>query len=354
MINKKIHKEDILKALVFIEDNGVPTNRYSKKYDLIYNGKLFPPKYVLSIATKISTKKELEPSQFNGGEETNCFLGKLGFTIVHKDGTVLLSSSTKKKRINICTAIIQIEENNWDETPNYAKYKLLSDILTKLCKKTDLLILPAGFLNSQSKHPDIIIQKAEQTILELIKINNPNLFICLGIDGRNKKDQLALALNKTGIVAMGRKFHHMDNSVQLADSPFALEQNKPRHFQVKGRKPYLAVCYDIYGISHMKLINQNKCDLIIGLIHRFDNNSSGDSDFARKGLAGASKQWGVHSYASSVFCEDRDPSKWPSGVQWIHGKESVRDFNYDQIRINCTSKKIITNLAKVHLRYFSE
>ena len=353
MINKNIHKEDVLKALAFIESKGVPANRHSKKFDLSCNGKLYPPKYVLSIAAKIATKKELEPSQFNGGEETNSYLRRLGFTIVDKNGRVWQTYDTKKKQLKICTAIIQITGDIWDETPNDTKYELLSDILIKLSKSTDLLILPAGYINSNSNRPEKIIEESEQTVKKLIKKHNPNLIICFGIDGRDNKDQLAIALNKNGIVSLGRKFHHMNKEVQLANSPFDLEQNKQRHFQIKNRKPYLAVCYDIYGISQKKLINQCNCDLIIGLIHRFDN-TGGDSDFARKGLAGASKQWGVHSYASAVFCDDRDPSNWPSGVKWVHGKASVKDFNYDQIRINCTSKILTTKSAKVHLRYFSE
>jgi len=57
MINKNIHKEDVLKALAFIESKGVPANRHSKKFDLSCNGKLYPPKYVLSIAAKILQRK---------------------------------------------------------------------------------------------------------------------------------------------------------------------------------------------------------------------------------------------------------------------------------------------------------
>ena len=74
MINKEITKQDILKVLDFIDKNGIPSNRKSTRYNLLYKDNLYPPKYVLSIAAKVATGKELEPSQFNGGKETNSFL----------------------------------------------------------------------------------------------------------------------------------------------------------------------------------------------------------------------------------------------------------------------------------------
>ena len=81
--------------MCFIDTNGVPSNRESKKYHLCYNDNLYPPKYVLSIASKIATGKELEPFEFNGGHETNNFLMNLGFTI--KEGNEELSSVKKLK-----------------------------------------------------------------------------------------------------------------------------------------------------------------------------------------------------------------------------------------------------------------
>jgi hypothetical protein len=81
MINKLISKESVIEALALIDKYGVPLNRNSKKYNLYFEGKSYPPKYVLSIASKIASGKELEPSEFNGGDETNNFLIALGFII---------------------------------------------------------------------------------------------------------------------------------------------------------------------------------------------------------------------------------------------------------------------------------
>ena len=81
MINPNIQRTDILKALDFIDIKGVPKQRKSTKYNLIYNEKSYPPKYVISIANKFVTGEELNNEQFSGGTETNNFLSKHGFII---------------------------------------------------------------------------------------------------------------------------------------------------------------------------------------------------------------------------------------------------------------------------------
>lgn len=353
MVNRSIiNKHDILKALKFIDKNGVPSKRRATRYNLYHNENSYPPKYVLSIATKIATGEELEPSQFNGGYETNSALTTLGFDI--REGKKSWQpSKPEAKSIIICTALIQIPSDNWDNIPNSYKFDLLSTILPQLAKNTEILILPAGFLNSRSKRPGTIIEETEKALKNLIKKYNDKLFICFGIDGRDKTDQLALTVNKVGIVAVARKFHHMDNSIELANSAFALERNKPRHFQIKGKRAYLAVCYDVFGISKFKLGNESNSDFIIGVIHGFGSRG-GDSDFARKGLAGASKQWGVHSYASAIFSDNRNPTNWTSGVEWTHGSTSVKNFNYDQIRIDSDLEILTTDIATIYLRHFEE
>ena len=353
MLDKQIKQQHILDAIADIDKNGVPPNRNATKYNLYHNGRSYPPKYVLSIASKLATGKELEPSQFNGGRETNSFLATHGFTIREGSKSLNKDKPTSCRPINICTAIIQIPSDNWDEINNTKKLELLSSILNNIDKDTDILILPAGFLNSKNKKPETIFSETEKAITIQINKFNTNLFICFGIDGRNKTDQLALTINKTGIIAIARKFYHMDDSIHLAANAFATENNKERYFFTKGKRAYLAVCYDIYGISRLKLDNANNYDFIIGVIHGF-NSIGGDSDFARKGLAGASKQWKVHSYASAVFRDNRNPTNWTSGVKWTHRNESVKDFGYAQIKIKSELKTLETDIATIYLRDYNE
>ena len=82
MIPKNIDQDHILSAIREIAKKGIPKSRKSKRFQLFYNGKYYPPKYVISLANKYANRMELEPSEFSGGQETNSFLENLGFKIV--------------------------------------------------------------------------------------------------------------------------------------------------------------------------------------------------------------------------------------------------------------------------------
>lgn len=81
MISKNITRETIIEALRVIDESGVPKHRLSTKYHLSHEGKLYPPKYVISIANKIQNGTELKADEFGGGVESNEFLTALGFDI---------------------------------------------------------------------------------------------------------------------------------------------------------------------------------------------------------------------------------------------------------------------------------
>ena len=81
MIPNKIKHEHIIKAIKEIDLKGVPSGRGSRKFALILGRKRYPPKYILSLANRYISAKELNPSTFSGGEETNSFLRGLGFVV---------------------------------------------------------------------------------------------------------------------------------------------------------------------------------------------------------------------------------------------------------------------------------
>lgn len=81
MIPRNIEREHIIKAIEEIEYSDIPAVRSSKKFLLKYNGKMYPPKYVISLSNKYANGKNLNPDDFNGGKETNNFLRNLGFDI---------------------------------------------------------------------------------------------------------------------------------------------------------------------------------------------------------------------------------------------------------------------------------
>jgi 5-methylcytosine-specific restriction enzyme B len=78
---------DVTKAIEEIDQKGVPASAESTIYDLIYKGKRYPPKLVLSLAAKHATGKEFDRTMFSGGIDSPAFelLRSLGFDIERKD-----------------------------------------------------------------------------------------------------------------------------------------------------------------------------------------------------------------------------------------------------------------------------
>ena len=87
MIPGDIGREHILKAIHEVRRVGVPEGRGSRKFLLVFEGKDIPPKYAISLANKYANGKELNPEEFSGGNESNEFLRRLGFTIRQVKGT---------------------------------------------------------------------------------------------------------------------------------------------------------------------------------------------------------------------------------------------------------------------------
>jgi len=98
MIPKNIKRKHIIKAIEEIKKAGIPKGRSSKKFLLEFNGEYYPPKYVISLANKYATGKELDPSEFSGGKETNDFLKNLGFNIINVSETKKTTKSYRKQR----------------------------------------------------------------------------------------------------------------------------------------------------------------------------------------------------------------------------------------------------------------
>ena len=101
MIPNNIRKEHLLKAIEEIDREGVRKGRHSSTYDLVYKGKSYPPKLVLSIANRYANGTELDSNDFAGGKGTASFelLEKEGFEIITKNDPVKLIIEDYKKHI---------------------------------------------------------------------------------------------------------------------------------------------------------------------------------------------------------------------------------------------------------------
>jgi hypothetical protein len=82
MIPKNILDCHIIDAINDNEINPAPNNRLSKKYWIKYDNKVYPAKYILSLANLYVNNEMLSWKLFKGGKETNDFLKSRGFEII--------------------------------------------------------------------------------------------------------------------------------------------------------------------------------------------------------------------------------------------------------------------------------
>ena len=327
MIPKNISRENVLDSIKLIENEGIPKSRLSRKYNVVYNGKLYPPKYLISVANKLANNIDLPPYEFNGGIETNTFLEKLGFEIIpyKKD----FSNDVFENQTKIVTVTIENFLNYYPS--NDERLELLNNIIVTF-SDSSIILLPAGFfyLDKQTQKQ---INKITDSISSILKYNSMHSVICFGIDCDDGNDQLAVAVSSKGIIAMGRKFYptsYENGVIRIANKFDELEMGYTRFFEIDKKRFYLAVCYDVFGIRHHNIENPN-VDAILILAHQFWNRGegpSGDVDFARKGFAGASRQWNCPAFGTAVFFNRKIPYNWPTGVLWYDQKKSIKHFNY--------------------------
>lgn len=65
----KITRQNVLDALKYIDENGVPFHNQSTQYDLVSeNGKKYPPKYVIAVANHIANGTPISVDTFQGTE----------------------------------------------------------------------------------------------------------------------------------------------------------------------------------------------------------------------------------------------------------------------------------------------
>lgn len=356
MISENIKKTDVLKALKEITRDGVPDKRKSRKYHLKHEGKHYPPKYVLSIANKFATGKELLPFEFNGGTESNDHLSKLGFKIVERQKS--LPSRTKviapikkakvvsaTKAAKIRTVLIQ-SNNNYT---NASRGRIVEMIIDLNKEESSILVFPGGTYKLErvtKKNLEIIGDE----IKNYLNKSKEDIVVCLGIDSLDFVHQIGMAVSKKGILAIGRKFHPTADEkydIKKAESASAKEFGYDRTFTFNGKKCFIAVCYDGFGIKHQNL-SKRGVDLVFDLIHGFypkGEGGSGEVYFAKHGLAGAAKQWDCPVFGAVVFFNRPVPPNWPSGVIWNKGTVSTQKWKYvdNPLKIQNAEGRIFKN-----------
>jgi hypothetical protein len=354
MIPMNIKRVHVVRAIREIALNRIPPGRGARKFSLAFNRRKYPPKYVLGLANKYANGKELSPSDFSGGRETNQFLRNMGFFVDEisllgqKDVSIPTGEGLRSKIKGKWVATVVLQSNRtFGQSDNKDREIALRDVLNETIRRTSgngILLFPGGYFNSGRKKANTILDPLGSQLRAKLRKTGRNIIICLGVDGRlgagYQKDQLAMAVSMDGIIAIGRKFHPTKDEkteIDVAPNYQSLEEAKTRLFSINGRRHFMAVCYDVFGL---KGLPNPGVTVILNTIHQFTPRcrcvgnhckcgaASGDVDFARKGLAGASKAWKCPVFASVVFYKRDIPEKWPSGVYWNQGNKSIQKWKY--------------------------
>lgn len=253
----------------------------------------------------------------------------------------------------VAVAVVQSSGN----PGNGARMELLSAVIKQVESMTDcdgVILFPAGHFNSGPREANTILQWVGEEIRSKLAEIERNIVICVGIDGyvqtQMSKDQLAVAVGKEGIKALGRKFYPAKGEmgkIHLASDHLSKEQGYARIFSLNAWHYYIAVCYDVFGIKHEGLPNPG-VDVILDFVHDFwprRQGPSGHSYFARHGFAGASKQWECPVFGAAVFFNRDIPESWPSGVLWTQGDKSTKKWRYEDNPIK-TARSVPYNILE--------
>lgn len=90
----KIKEKDITSALKYIDENGVPSQHQSSKYELVTeDGKKYPPKYVIAVAAHIATREPISTDGFNAVEAKTYLQGKGYIIEINQEKFELVISS---------------------------------------------------------------------------------------------------------------------------------------------------------------------------------------------------------------------------------------------------------------------
>lgn len=87
-IRRDITRRDVLSAIKRLDEGDAHPFGPSRKFDLVHEGRRYPPKAVLGLAVESRTGRLLRPEEFTGGQHSQCHavLERLGFEIETKTG----------------------------------------------------------------------------------------------------------------------------------------------------------------------------------------------------------------------------------------------------------------------------
>jgi hypothetical protein len=330
MIPKNISRRHVLRALERIDRDGVDPVREATRFHLVHEGRRYPPKLAIALANELANGVPLPASSFSGGSESNSFLEARGFKVAPFRGPPALPA--KRPGRFVSTVLLERSGFEYSERDRLRTTKTIVDALGGATKGRVLLLFPGGWFKAGARTPASISKRIVSSMRTLLKGHGDGrLGASFGLDGRRRsdgtRDQTAIMLTSRAVLAAGRKFYPTKDEVTDAAPTWdAGEGGYPRIGTFDGRRYYLAVCYDGFGIKRQRP-PRPKVDAILDHVHGFDASES-EVLFARHGFAGASQVWGCPVYGAATFFDRTVPADWPSSVLWRGKPRSTMQWKY--------------------------
>jgi len=168
-----INKENIIAALKYIDENGVPSQNQSTKYELVSEDeKKYPPKYVVAVANHLANGVDIATDDYNANEAKNYLEGQ-GFTIVAK-------APAKFELTITATDVVSTDPRfSMDHIGMGDNYKPL-DVLFRKADGTEIkrTYAKGERRNSNQTMPRIAFQLFESQIGALSVLEKENFPIC--------------------------------------------------------------------------------------------------------------------------------------------------------------------------------
>jgi hypothetical protein len=344
---RKLRRDYIEKACRDILESGVPRNREAKSAFVFFKRKWLPAKYVLERAYEIRYRRRLPADSHTGGLAALSILKRMGLSVKYvkgigrngafatrRKGAIKERVSKKADSRMIRKAIFSVVTVDVrgkpakSERSNRIRMRLLEKLETVLndrsllTRRPDLILLPGGFLYSNSHIGPLSDQKRFRRIASKplskacarLSAGTSSLVVA-GVDGADDErthsvecfpswpDQLCVAWNKKGVVGIGRKIFPAPKGPKedIEDSePSNLLvyksdfESTARVVRYRGMKILLCACYDVYGCSvgapegdNSPLGHVKHLDIRGKLLTR----GSGRNPMFRKGLQEGAEKW---------------------------------------------------------------
>lgn len=168
----------IYKAIKFIDENDVPDKYKSRGYDLVYEKKKYPPKYVIAVARYLKDGSEINVSDFNS-IEARSFLKTRGFEIsVKAAGVTAIQNWWNEHKDDVeIQQIIKQSDFIYQKQKDKVQEWLNADIDTKKIESLSVIPSVTKYQDSELETEIVSLNESEKDLLiqtiETIKEKSP-------------------------------------------------------------------------------------------------------------------------------------------------------------------------------------